>query len=641
MLALTGGGDRRMKAPIPENETQRLRALESYAILDTLPEQAYDDITYLASQICDTPIAVVSLVDRDRQWFKSKVGLDVDETPRDLAFCAHAILAPDTLLIVEDATSDDRFSDNPLVTTEPKIRFYAGSPLVTSDGQAIGTLCVIDRKPRGLSAEQQKTLAALSRQVVTQLELRRSLTDLHNRTDDLAKSNLALEQRTELVSKSRDELADLVDLLENQAELIQRDLKRAEIIQRSLLPQEVPQLKDFNVCSLYRPGHTVGGDLYDVIVIDNRYLALVIADASGHGVSAAMLSVLFKNEIRLQDPGSGIPYRPGWALARINASLCENQPAPGVFLTAAYCLLDIEERSLVIASAGHPPILHLHNGGQIDEINHTGPALGLTTEATYDELEINLQEGDRILLYTDGLFDIGTQPHTSTDIANLLSKLGEDDGVLEALLHDVIQSEIRPDCDDVTLVLLTAASGDSKFSESSEDFDLAELTPEEEPGIARGQEGSSTFLLLRGRMTWLYGQILFDAGVEILTGGSDLTIDLADCDHMDSTILGTLHELVHLAKEKTTDLHLQNVGEHLIAGFEELAMTSVLERISDQPVAVPASAALSLSASSIDRQQQRLLSAHEALSGLSEANRQEFDSLIETLRSEMDDQNSP
>jgi len=157
---------------LPANERERLEALLRYEILDTGSERHFDDLTLLASNICQTPIALVSLVDKGRQWFKARVGLSVSETSREVSFCARAILQPN-LFIVRDATEDARFADNPLVTNEPKIRFYAGMPLFTADGKhALGTLCVIDRVPRELSATQKESIEALAHQVQALLELR-------------------------------------------------------------------------------------------------------------------------------------------------------------------------------------------------------------------------------------------------------------------------------------------------------------------------------------------------------------------------------------------------------------------------------------------------------------------------------------
>jgi GAF domain-containing protein len=161
-----------MKAPIPDNEAQRLAALREYHILDTAAEEAYDDITALAAYLCNVPIAMISLVDESRQWFKSKLGLNQQETPRDVAFCAHAILQTEPL-IVRDALKDARFADSALVTREPHIRFYAGFPLASPEGFALGTLCAIDRRPRQLSARKKTAMQALSRQVMALLELRR------------------------------------------------------------------------------------------------------------------------------------------------------------------------------------------------------------------------------------------------------------------------------------------------------------------------------------------------------------------------------------------------------------------------------------------------------------------------------------
>jgi diguanylate cyclase (GGDEF)-like protein len=265
-------------AQLPANEAQRLDVLSQYRILDTLAEQAYDDITLLASHICEVPIALVSFVDKDRQFLKSKVGLDVSETSREVAFCAHAILSPGEVLEVRDATKDARFADNPFVMSEPRIRFYAGAPLVSPSGAALGTVCVIDKKPRELTQPQSVALQALSRQVVSQLELRKALEDLGKHMQERASYEQRLEAyqlRLEEInaSLSIDSQTDKLTGLSNRryfdeilAEEHDRACRRGKPL--SLLMLDVDHFKSFNDTF----GHSAGDQTL-------RVVAKILADS--------------------------------------------------------------------------------------------------------------------------------------------------------------------------------------------------------------------------------------------------------------------------------------------------------------------------------------------------------------------------
>lgn len=365
----------------PANEPERLNAVRRYSVLDTPPDGAFDRITTLAARMFDVPIALVTIVDEDRIWFKSRHGLDaVAEIPRDPGLCASAILQ-EVPYVVTEARADPRTLANPLVAGEFGLQFYGAAPLRTRDGFNLGTLCVIDRKPREFSKADEESLQTLAGIVTDELELRMS------------------SMRT--IAAERQSLRDLAELASHHAESYDREHRVAEHLQAAMLPRAFPQLENVHFTAKYSAATNeslIGGDWYDAFVLRDGRVVLSIGDVSGHGLEAAVCMGKLRQSLRALSLQETAPHELLACLAQVLKDDGSDSLA-----TSFIGILDPRTGVLDYASAAHPPPFVRTAAGEVSMLECGGVPLGMYGGPEWERHRTTLEPGSLLVLYTDGL----------------------------------------------------------------------------------------------------------------------------------------------------------------------------------------------------------------------------------------------
>ena len=409
-------------APIPVDEAERLAELQALKILDTPSETRFDRIVELAARVFRVPIAYVAMIDANRQWLKSRTGLDTSETSRSISFCAHTILQ-DSPLVVPDARLDPRFSDSPLVVGEPYIRFYAGHPLAGPGGRNVGTLCLADRIPRTFDDADREILARLAAMA----------------EHELGMVSLIRTQHEVLETKTR--------LLEAQRRLA-HELADAAAYVKSLLPAplERPIRTDWQFVS----SSELGGDFFSYRWLDDHRLAIYLLDVMGHGVGAALLSTSVESALR-GTTLAGLTFDdPAAVLGTLNR-VFPMEENDGRFFSMWYGVYDLRDRSLVYANAGHPPAL-LFDGAEVLKLGATGMMVGILPDSEFPARRVLVPRTSRLYLYSDGAYEI-----TLADGEMLLIE------GLQAIIASLWQTD-RPRTAEVVR-LIREAQGTSEFKD--------------------------------------------------------------------------------------------------------------------------------------------------------------------------------
>jgi hypothetical protein len=382
------------------DEAARQQALDELAILDTPPEERFDRVTRLATRLFGVPMAMVTLIDRDRQWVKSNAGTDLVETARGDAFCNVAIQQPGAF-VVEDARQDDRFRGNPYVLGDPHIRFYAGQPLVVTGGHRVGALCILDDEPRVLSDAEERLLA-----------------------------DLALWVQAELV--------------------LDEELEKAAEVQRSLLPSRRPDVDGYEIDGVCIPSWTVGGDFFDWYSVGDE-LVVSLADVMGKGMGGAIIMATVRAVLR------GVRSVPGPAdaVAMASAALEDDLSDTSTFVTLFHGRLDPVHHRFRYVDAGHGLALCVRADGSTERLRAYGVPIGVGAGAWTDAV-VELALGDAIVAFSDGLLDLSGEASSAADLEQVIAWVGATmasaPSVDDALR--TLTAEVTGQADDVTVLAL-------------------------------------------------------------------------------------------------------------------------------------------------------------------------------------------
>jgi sigma-B regulation protein RsbU (phosphoserine phosphatase) len=384
---------------VPANERERLADLHALELLDTPPEERFERIVRLAMEVFEVPIAYLALIDADRQWLKARCGIARGQTGREESFCGHTILGTGPL-IVPDTLDDPRFRDNPLVVGDPGIRFYAGHPLAGPAGFNVGTLCIADTRPRSLSDQQQAAFCQLAA---------------------LAEHEVGL---VDLVATQR-QLLETKEALTTTQRRLSRELADAAAFVQSMLP---PPLTEGPVTTAHRlvACSELGGDMIGVITPRScpGCVAFYLLDVSGHGVGSSLLSVAIANAIRLQSLPGATFDDPASVLAALNRAF-PAEDNHDKFFTIWYAAYDASSRLLTYAVGGHHPAVLLTPDQSPQLLGTAGPLVGMFDDVAYTNEQLTVADGSRLLLFSDGAFEVATADGGMLGFEGLVYLIGE------------------------------------------------------------------------------------------------------------------------------------------------------------------------------------------------------------------------